>query len=267
MAGIDDISRYLARRVAGVLYPGGFRLPAIVNAPVKIYPGWPEPAALLQDIETGGVHVSVWPLPAERKVNSALGRPYRLKEKGTPTLQLTVNGSIITVSGMTSALTHVCIKLDNRLFSASFHAGKTAAEVADVLHAKLPRSFTIGPCIYVLMVEHISVSVTTAGTAVRELRRQIKDFQITVWAPTPHLRNRVGCAIDEVLSERCTVDLEDGAPAQLFYTRQFDTDTAENWHVYRRDLIFSINYATTQAISAPEVTDIAVTVNGHRQGH
>jgi len=57
---------------------------------------------------------------------------------------------------------------------------------------------------------------------------------------------------------------DDGAPAQLLYTRQFDSDRSENWHVYRRDLIFSVNYATTQAITAPEVTSTVVTVNGQQ---
>ena len=113
-----------------------------------------------------------------------------------------------------------------------------------------------------MLVTQLSLSVTTAGTAVRELRRQIKDFQITVWAPAPGLRDRIGSAIDAALSEQCHIDLGDGAPAQLLYTRQFDLDRSENWHVYRRDLIFSVNYATTRTISAPEVSRTIVTLNG-----
>jgi len=55
MASTDDVARYLAERISEVVYPGGSRLPGIVNPSVKIYPGWPVHGALQQDIENGGV--------------------------------------------------------------------------------------------------------------------------------------------------------------------------------------------------------------------
>ncbi|MEN4587112.1 hypothetical protein ABEI17_21500 [Pantoea agglomerans] len=264
MASTDDVARYLARRVAGVVYPGGCQLPGIVNASVKIYPGWPVPGTLQQDIDNGGVHISVWPLPTERKISTALGRPFRLMAKGKPTLQFTVNGTTIGVSGVASSLTNVLITLNRKTFSFHFRAGTTAGRAIHALSAALPKSFTVLSSVCIPLAEHLSISVTTAGTAVKELHRQIKDFQITVWAPAPGLRDRIGSAIDTALSEQCHIDLNDGAPAQLLYTRQSDSDRSENWHVYRRDLIFSVNYATTQAITAPEVTQFEVTLNGHQ---
>ncbi|WP_313188882.1 hypothetical protein [Pantoea sp.] len=264
MASVDDVSHFLARRVADVVYPGGIQLPGIVNAAVKIYPGWPVSGDLQQDIGKGGVHISVWPLPAERKIGSALGRPCRVIAKGRPSLQITVNGSLIGVYGVASAFTNVRVSLDEKEFSFQFRAGTTAAQVVHLLTVLLPLSFIVGSKVCVLMVKHIKALVTTAGTAVRELRRQIKDFQITVWAPTPVLRNRIGSAIDVALSEQCHIDLDDGAPAQLLYARQFDSDRSENWHVYRRDLIFSVNYAITQTLTAPEVTRTVVTLNGQQ---
>lgn len=187
MASVDDVLGFLARRVTKTIYPDGTALPGTVNVPVKVYPGWPVPALLQPDIDAGDVHISVWPLSTERRVNTPLGRPFR-------PVKASENGS---------------------------------------------------------------------GKAVRELRRQIKDFQITIWAPTPQLRAKVGAAIDAALSEECHIDLGDCAPAQMFCARQFDSDTAENWHIYRRDLIVSVNYATTQVISAPEVISTAVNLNGN----
>ncbi|MBZ6386794.1 hypothetical protein [Pantoea piersonii] len=188
MASVDDVLRFLARRVTESIYPDGTALPGTVNAPVKVYPGWPVPGLLQPDIDAGSVHISVWPLPTERRVNTPLGRPFR------------------PVRG----------------------AGDRA------------------------------------GKAVRELKRQIKDFQITVWAPTPELREQAGTATDAALSAESNIDLGDGAPAQLFYVRQFDSDSAENWHVYRRDLFFSVNFATTQTITAPEVIQTVVTLNNQQ---
>lgn len=267
MASVDEVSQYLAKRVADVLYPGGSLLPGIVNAAVKIYPGWPVSLTLQSDIESGNAHVSVWPLPAERRVNCALGRPYKTLARGKPTLQLRVTDSAIAVSGVVSALTNVQIRLNGKNFIFHFRAGTTAEQVVHILQLHLPHAFIMMSRVIIPVVNHLSITVTTAGTAVRELRRQIKDFQITVWAPTPQLRNTIGTALDAALSEHCHIDLGDGVPAQMFYARQFDSDSAENWHVYRRDLIFSVNYATTQTISAPEVTETAVTINGHTLRH
>ncbi|MDI9222142.1 hypothetical protein QMZ30_14650 [Pantoea sp. EA-12] len=263
MASVDDVSQYLAKRVADVLYPGGSLLPGIVNAPVKIYPGWPASLPLQSDIESGGAHVSVWPLPAERKVNCALGRSYQQLAKGMPTLKLWVTDCAIAVSGVASALTNVQVRLNGKKFIFHFRTGTTAEHVVNSLQQHLPHAFAMMGRVIISVVNQLSISVTTAGTAVRELRRQIKEFQVTVWAPSPQLRNTIGTAIDAVLSEHCHIDLGDGVPAQMFYARQFDSDAAENWHVYRRDLIFSVNFATTQTVSAPEVTDIAVNLNGH----
>lgn len=184
MANVDDVSRYLAKRISDVVYPDGISLPGILSVPVKVYPGWPVPGVLQQDMETGNVHVSVWALPTERRGNTPLGRPFRPVASGAE-----------------------------------------------------------------------------SGKAVRELKRQFKDFQITVWAPTPALREKVGTAIDTAFAEQCHIDLGDSAPAQLLYLRQFDTDSAENWLVYRRDFVFSMNFATTQMIDAPEVIQTVITLN------
>lgn len=262
MASTDDVARFLAGRIADVVYPGGSQLPGIVNAAVKIYPGWPVPVTLQQDIDNGSVHITVWPLPTERKINTALGRPCRVIAKGQPTLQFTVNGTTIGVAGVASALTNVQITLDGKAFTFHFPAGTTAEKALYALSVRLPRSFTVGSSLCIMLVTHLSISVSTAGTAVKELRRQIKDFQVTVWSPAPDLRERIGSAIDAALSEQCHIDLNDGAPAQLLYARQFDSDRSENWHVYRRDLIFSVNYATTRFITAPEVTQTVITLNG-----
>lgn len=262
MASVDDVLRFLAKRVTNTIYLGGTALPGIVNAPVKICPGWPAPALLQHDVSAGGVHVSVWPLPTERKVNTSLGRPYHVVSKGKPTLQITVNGNALVLSGVASALTNVRLSIDGQVFFFHFRAGTTAEKASISIVRRLPRAITVLSRVIVPLASEMRVQVTTAGTAVRELHRQVREFQITVWAPSPHLRNRTGAAIDSALSDQCHIDLGDGAPAQMLYVRQFDSDTAENWHVYRRDLIFSVNYATTQVISAPEVISAAINLNG-----
>ncbi|MCS3401408.1 MULTISPECIES: hypothetical protein [Pantoea] len=262
MASVGDVCLFIAKQVEDTIYPGGNRLPGIINAAVKIYPGWPVPGSLESGIDAGGVHISVWPLPAERKLSCALGRPWRILPECEPSLQITVNGNVISFSGVSSALTNVGLRLDGKDYSFQFRPQTTAEEAVKILSGAFPHIFTVGRSLYVLNAENISVTVTTAGLAVRELHRQVKDFQVTVWAPSPVLRERIGSAIDGTLSEQCHIDLNDGVPAQLLYLRQFDSDKAESWHVYRRDLFFSVNFATTQTMTAPEIIHAVVSVNG-----
>lgn len=263
MADVSEVSQFIARRVAAVLYPEGESKPSLSGVPVKIYPGWPVPDVLQRDIEAGAVHVTVWPLPGERKVSTGLGRAFRTVAKGKPSLQVNVNGSIITLSGEVAADINVQIALGSKVFRFHFPAGITLNSVRERLSEALPLASIIFGRIMVLNAGHITASVTTAGTVVRELRRQIKEFQVTVWAPTPMLRNRIGTLVDVTLSEQHHIDLGDHAPAQMLCARQSESDAGGNFHVYRRDLVISVNFALTQQSTASEVIATAFSLNGH----
>jgi len=263
MADVSEVTQFIARRVAAALFPDGESETSLAGVPVKIYPGWPVPDALQRDIEAGAAHVTVWPLPGERKVSTGLGRPFRTVAKGKPSLQVNVNGSIIRLSGEVTADTNVQIALGSKVFRLHFPAGITLSSVKARLSETLPRASVIFGRVVVLSAGHITATVTTAGTVVRELRRQIKEFQVTVWAPTPVLRNRIGTLVDVTLSEQHHIDLGDHVPAQMLYARQSESDAGGNFHVYRRDLIFSINFALTQQSTASEVIATEFSLNGH----
>jgi len=263
MADVSEVSKFIAQRVAASLYPDGESETSLAGVPVKIYPGWPVPDALQLDIEAGAAHVTVWPLPGERKVSTDLGRPFWTVAKGEPSLQVNVNGSIITLSGEVTADTNVQIALGSKAYRFHFPANTTLSSVRERLSEALPLASILVGRIMVLNAGRITASVTTAGTVVRELRRQIKEFQVTVWAPTPVLRNRIGMLVDVTLSEQHHIDLGDHAPAQMLYARQSESDAGGNFHIYRRDLIFSVNFALTQHSTASEVIATAFSLNSH----
>ena len=263
MADVSEVSEFIAQRVAASLYPDGESETSLAGVPVKIYPGWPVPDVLQRDIEADAAHVTVWALPGERKVSTGLGRPFRTVAKGKPSLQVNVNDSIITLSGEVTADTNVQIALGSKAYRFHFPAGSELNRVRERLSEVLPRASSVPGHIEVLSAGRITASVTTAGTVVRELRRQLKEFQVTVWAPTPVLRNRIGTLVDVTLSEQHHIDLSDHVPAQMLYARQSESDAGGNFHVYRRDLIFSVNFSLTQQSTASEVIATEFSLNGH----
>jgi len=92
----------------------------------------------------------------------------------------------------------------------------------------------------------------TAGTGVLEVRRQARTLQITIWAGTPKLRDLVAKRLDAGLARITRLDLDDGSQAVLTSIDEIQIDAQQKSGVYRRDLLYSINYATTY--SEPQTT-------------
>lgn len=253
MADQSDVMNLLAAKAAAVAYPNGTGVPSITGAIVKVYPGWPVPNKLQADINAGGVHISIYPLPTEKKINSTLGRPYQVTTTGAPTLFATVSGQTVTLSGAVSTPTNVYFLIDNVGYHYSVQSNDTLTTIATAMAIQIPGATSVGAV--VTIPDGISIVARTGGvgTASRELRRQAKDFQITIWSPTPALRDKVASALDIALSEESNISLSDGAPSYMVYTRSFQSDASENYLVYRRDFVYTVNYATTQTIDAAQV--------------
>lgn len=87
----------------------------------------------------------------------------------------------------------------------------------------------------------------TCGLSVREVRRQSRTFQITIWANCFERRDPVAKAIDGALASVTRLMLPDGSQGVMTYVNSTQADDQQKQGIYRRDLFYSINYATTQA--------------------
>jgi hypothetical protein len=83
------------------------------------------------------------------------------------------------------------------------------------------------------------------------VRRQRQDFRITCWCPDYATRDKVAVAIDVALSQTAFIDLPDGTAARLIFRNGATSDRAEDEGLYRRDLIYSAEYATITTESQP----------------
>jgi hypothetical protein len=105
----------------------------------------------------------------------------------------------------------------------------------------------------------------STGSAVLELRRQTRLFQVSVWAGVYDRRDAVGAAIDAGLAAVSRVVLADGSCAIMTYDTSAQNDEQQQAGVYRRELLYALNYATTlvRALTAIAATETHVTPGVH----
>lgn len=84
------------------------------------------------------------------------------------------------------------------------------------------------------------------GTSAREVRRQTRQIQITIWAPTPSARDLLAKPVDLALAVLSRFGLPDGSQATLAYVNSAQSDEQQKLTIYRRDLFYAASYAVVQ---------------------
>jgi hypothetical protein len=100
------------------------------------------------------------------------------------------------------------------------------------------------------------------GTAVKETKRQEQTVQIIVWANSPEARAAVADPIDSALSDGNNIAFVDGSTGIIRSSGSLMTDQLQKSDLYRMDLFYTIDYATTQIQQATEVIAPTMDLNG-----
>ncbi|MGZ5029004.1 MAG: hypothetical protein ACXWAT_00885 [Methylobacter sp.] len=261
MADISDVSSAIVALIAGVVYPSGINQPSITGAGIRIYEGWPNPQQLDTDLKAGVCHISVFTRPEERNT-TRFPLDWQQQSLNTATLTLTANGQTVTVGGaMPNPFTrhNLVIFANGKPYVYAVQSGDTLNSIAAALSAliavDIPTTSATGATITLPSSARLgAVRVGITGTAIREVRRQERSFQVTIWADTPTHRNSLASPVDVALSIAKFLTLTDGTSARIVYKSSMVTDGQQNEKLYRRDLIYSVEYATTQTDTQTQIT-------------
>ena len=246
-ADSSDVEDALVRLIATAIQPN------LAGIPVKIYRGWPIPAPLDADLIAGVVNISVFPSEVEQKVTRHLPAWQELEAEPV-TLALTVSGDTVTISGAPGRY-NCAVVVDNQSYVAPSYSTDTLAAIASRLAALIPGANAAGATLTVPGI-HVTARAVGFGVAVRELKRQKKGYQVTLWCGTPQARDAVSPLVDGALASVDYLPLPDGSSARLLYQRTRVSDRAERDHLYRRDLFYTAEYSTNQTVEAPRVSTI-----------
>lgn len=262
MAYIIDVQNALCAIVTQTLYPNGTGQPSLIAAPVNIYPGWPQDVALSADLAAGTVDVSVFPTQTERNTTRYPRYDAQDVAINTPTLTLSINGQQVTVGGAmptTFFAQNAVVKAGGVPYVYATQSTDTLTSIATALAALIPGASSVGAVITVPVGTPVTAAlIGTIGTRIAELRRQERVFMLTVWAPTAALRDAAANAIDVALADTKFLTLADSSAARVIYKGSPATDVFQRANLYRRDLNYLVEYATTLVETDTQVTQVQV---------
>jgi len=270
MADLSDVLAVLAAQVAAAIYPSGTGAPSAAGVAVKIYPGWPVAAQLDTDIKATApiCHVSIYPRPEES--NTTRYPPnWQQTAVNTATLTLTVAGQTMTVGGAVPPANNphnVMVLANGKPYVYAVQVGDTLASIAAALAAliavDIAGTAAAGAVITLPnSARLLAARVGVTGTAVREVRRQERLFQIGIWANTAANRDTLAKVIDAALAFTTFLAMPDAVAARLRYKNSAMSDALQKDCIFRRDLFYSVEFATTQTETETQITQEQLNVS------
>lgn len=283
MADLSDVTAYLAGVAAAAVYPGGISQPSVAAMDVRIFEGWPTAEKLDRDVaglnDDGSARangpasqVSIFPMPGTgNQVFQIQDHTYVLVPVSLG-MAVTVVGNVISVAGQPNAGEFLTLVCDGSIVlsrSGASTAALLAAIAADAVAAGY--AATSNATSLTVPVVHDLV-VRQGGRALmgRVTNRQSQLVMISVWAPNRIARNALAAAIDVLVKATTRVSLPDTSQAIVRYNRTNQSDEMQSVTVYRRDLIYEVEYATLLTFPGFTITTVDVTIaslNGPAQAH
>jgi hypothetical protein len=257
MADLSDVEQALALLATQALYPSGISLPPAVSALCKLHRGWPLPRELDADMKAGNiVVVSVFAQRNASRNTSRYPREWQQAQtQPAATMTATVSGAHVTIAGTVSAAQIVALIINGATaYAYRPLATDAAADVATALAALVPSATVSGAVVTVPgSAPRITARVEADAITTRELRRQEQSFTITIWAPTPALRDAAASVVDTLFAGLDRFALADGYSARVRYVSTGEDDSPQRGLLFRRDLRFTVEYPTTETATTPRM--------------
>ena len=260
MADQSDVETVLATLVGATVYPLGTALPSIIGATCRIYRGWPNSAALDADLAAGRVNITVFPDARHQQNTTRWTNEPTIITPATPTLTITaamVGSNATATVGGTAGLGQVAgLLVDNVAVVHRTAAGDTPELVAATLGAYLRRQriAAVSGATITIPGTHLVIGRVVADQQVQQpTRRQRQNFRISCWCPDPATRDVIAAAVDAALAVQTFIALPDGTFGRLRFVSSTVFDQSQDASLYRRDLLYGVDYATTQTIVLPSM--------------
>jgi hypothetical protein len=267
MADQSDVETALAALITATLYPSGASAPSVLGTMIRVFRGWPNQAALDADLAAGRINVTVFPEANRQRNTTRYPAEYTVTTAVTPALTVSFSGESVTFAGTASLGQIAGVLADQVAVVHRTAAGDTPELVAAILAADL-RTFRIadvaGATITVPGVRLLLGRVVADQSARMEVRRQLQGFRVTCWCPDPATRDACASTIDAALAAQTFITLPDGTGGRLRFAASTVFDQSQDAALYRRDLLYTVDYATTLTTTLPALIfgNITIAPNG-----
>ncbi len=255
MADLSDVEAALVAAIqgAGAVGPGVF--PLLGGVAVRVYRGTPEVNALRQDAGSAIVDITVFPVPDATRNTTRWGC-LMMTSSVAAGLSVITSGQTAIFSGVAVAGELAGVLVDGQPYVYQAQAGDSADLVASALGDDVRATqiaWVQGPSLTVPGAINFVGRTAGVATVFEECGRQEQDFRLSVFAPAPALRDAVCRALGSALSLIAFLTLADGTSARLRYAKTASFDNDQVASIYRRDLIYQVEYATTATLVTPQM--------------
>jgi hypothetical protein len=278
MADLSDVTAYLATAASAAVYPNGTSLPSVAAMDCRIFEGWPIPDQLDRDMlgqmlsgtppvpvtRPGGTvaNISVFPMPGTGiVVYQQLDDTYVI----TPVsygMVVSVAGNVITVSGQPNIGEYLTLICDGG-FVFSQTGSTTAALLAAIAaqaQTQYPAASSTATTLTVPTGHSLVVRQGGVATLGKVTHRQRQSVMVTVWSPTQAVRAMLARAVDGAIKQNIKVMMPDTSQALVIYSRTNVLDDRQSTAIYRRDLVYDVEYATVFEFPGYVVTSVGTTI-------
>lgn len=260
MADLSDVTNTLASLADAAVYPNGDAAASVTGGSITIAPGWPNPKQLDGVLAAGNAMVTVYPMPGmdANTTRFLMEEPFATSTP-TASLTMTVSNNTVTVGGTIKAGEAAFISVNNNPYSHQVLSTDTTATIATALAGLIPNATVSGSVVTVGgTVFNLVASVSAIASLQTEIARQKRVFLITAWCPSPSVRDTIAKAIDVYMKsfQGLRITLPDNTYAVLIYRGTLETDDLSTRNIYRRDLRYEVEYATTITATANTITNL-----------
>jgi len=266
MADISDVRNTLGSLVGAAMYPNGVGQASAVGITVVVRSGWPVPQQLKAIVAGSNAMVSIYQMPGMGKNTTRfLGDDDAENAIPAPKLTLAVAGNRVTVGGSINAGEAPTLTVNYQPYGYAVKATDTVNTIAAALAALIPGASVSGYVVTINGAFSIETDISVPVTVQQEIGRQAQVFMLAIWGPTESLRDAIGRVLELSFKQQPRIVMPDNTWARLLYRGVTDLDASEKSQIYRRNLLYEVEYATMAPTTTNTVTNFGVTttpVNG-----
>ena len=268
MADESDVEVALVAAIAGAIYPNGTGSAAVGGTACRIARGEPNAEALNADLAAGIANVTVLLVDRLSRNTTRYGTAWQAAAiQPAPTLTVSMAGAVATFAGAGGAGAIVGVRALGQAFSYATGPNDTPAAVAAAMAQRITGATASGPSLHLPGTGGAPLAVVYGlATAISEQRRQEQGFRVTVFAPTPDARTAVAAVIDQALAGTSFLPLADGSAGRLRYRQTRVDDVPGRANLWRRELLYTVEYGTTQTTTVPDMVFGTLGLNGAASG-
>jgi hypothetical protein len=206
MADISDVESALVTIAGSVLYPSGVSSPSDVSpisgCVVCTVRGWPTSQELDSVLEAGNALVTVYPIPNMSQTTTRFSQEWVTVPQDAPILTVTTYGNTATFSGAGANGVVAGVRYNRAAYSVHVAEADTPATIAAGIATQIAGASSSGGILTVPESLDFVARIGAEQKAILEVERLKDVIDITIWAPTPEIRDAIGRAIRPALREQ-----------------------------------------------------------------